>query len=104
MTYLAGVEVIGTEVPLLMSPSDGGPVAAWTGSIDLLYRCPETGAVVVADHKTDRIGDRKLEEVARHHAPQGLLYAEAVQRALGLPDRPRFEVWLIEADARVVVD
>jgi len=104
LTYLAGVEVIGTEVPLLMSPSDGGPVAAWTGSIDLLYRCPETGAVVVADHKTDRIGDRKLEEVARHHAPQGLLYAEAVQRALGLPDRPRFEVWLIEADARVVVD
>lgn len=104
LDYLSEVEVLGTEVPLLMSPSEGGPVAAWTGSIDLLYRCPETGSVVVADHKTDRIGDRPLADVAEHHAPQGRLYVEAVQRALGLPQRPRFEVWLIEADARVVVD
>ena len=86
-----------------MSPSGGGPIAAWTGSIDLLYRCPDTGEIVVADHKTDRIGDRSLEEVAEHHAPQGRLYCEAVQRALGLAELPKFEVWLIEADARVVV-
>ena len=58
---------------------------------------------MVADHKTDRIGGRSLEEVAEHHAPQGRLYVEAVQRALGLSEPPRFEVWLLEADARVVV-
>ena len=108
LKYLDNVEVIGTEVPLLMSPRsgdsrDGVPVAAWSGSIDLLYRCPETGSIVVADHKTDRIGGRSLEEVAEHHAPQGRLYVEAVQRALGLSEPPRFEVWLLEADARVVV-
>ena len=38
-----------------------------------------------------------------HHAPQGRLYVEAVQRALGLAETPRFEIWLVEADARVLV-
>jgi ATP-dependent helicase/nuclease subunit A len=103
LEHLRSIEVLGTEVPMLMSASEEGPVGAWTGSIDLIYRCPQTQKVVVADYKTDQVGSRSHSDVAAHHAPQGAIYTEAVQRALGLQERPVFEVWLIEVDQRVVV-
>jgi len=103
LNHLDAVEVLGTEVPILLDGDAGGPVGAWSGSIDLLYRCPKTSEIVVVDHKTDRVGKRDLQEIADQHAPQGRLYVEAVQKALDLKHPPRFEVWLIEADSRVVV-
>jgi len=100
---LKDVEVLGTEVPMLMSSGDGGPVGAWAGSIDLVYRCPETQCIVVADFKTDRVGGRSLNAVAQHHASQGEIYTEAVQKALQLDAPPAFEVWLVEVDQYVTV-
>ena len=76
-------------------------MGAWVGSIDLLYRCPDTNEVVVADYKTDQVGDQDAEVVAERHRAQGAVYSEAVQSALGLEQPPRFEVWLIETDQRV---
>jgi len=103
ISFFEQIVVLGQEVPLLLRADEDGPVGAWVGSIDLLYRCPDTGGVVVADYKTDQSSGRDSGEVARHHAPQGRLYAEAVQRALDLETLPRFEVWLIESDERVAV-
>ena len=88
---------------MLMAASEDGPVGAWVGSIDLLYRCRSSGEVVIADHKTDRVGDRDPNDVARHHASQGRVYVEAVQKAMGLESPPRFEIWLIETDQRITV-
>jgi len=96
-------EILGTEVPLLMASGTEGPVGAWVGSIDLLYRCPETNDIVVADYKTDRVGKQDPKAVAEHHRAQGAVYAQAVQAALGLEHPPKFEVWLIEKDARVTI-
>jgi ATP-dependent exoDNAse (exonuclease V) beta subunit len=103
LRYLSSIDIIGTEVPFIMQETGQGPVGAWVGSIDLMYRCPDTGDIVIVDHKTDRVGDRSIDDVAAHHAGQGSLYAQAVMQALGLSTPPRFEVWLIEADARVEV-
>jgi ATP-dependent exoDNAse (exonuclease V) beta subunit len=96
-------EILGTEVPLLMASGTAGPVGAWVGSIDLLYRCPETNDVVVADYKTDRVGNQDPKVVAEHHRAQGAVYTQAVQAALGLDHPPKFEVWLIEKDARITL-
>ena len=89
---------------MLMAGGPSGPVGAWVGSIDLLYRDPSTGKITVADYKTDHVGSRKAEDVAAHHAPQGRVYVEAVQKALNLSTLPVFEIWLIDSDERVVVD
>jgi ATP-dependent helicase/nuclease subunit A len=103
-----GGHVLARELPVLLPPrwgdaeGDASPVGAVTGAVDLLYRDPETGRLVVADYKTDDLaGDEELARRAETYAPQGALYARAVQEALGLPEPPRFELWFLRAD-RVV--
>ncbi len=103
--------LLGREVPLVLDPAelasedDEGPVGFVAGSIDLLYRSPEDGRIVVADYKTDRVADPDDEaawaERAARYAPQGRVYTAAVQAALELPERPRFELWFLDA-GRVV--
>ncbi len=89
--------ILGREVPLALEADPEAEGAfAWSGTIDLLYEDPETGDVVVADHKTDRAAtpaDRA--RLARHYAPQLAVYARAVARALGLPRSPRRELWFL---------
>ncbi|MGB0638813.1 MAG: 3'-5' exonuclease, partial [Myxococcota bacterium] len=97
------VEILGKELPMILNADETGPVGAWVGSIDMLYRDPTTGLPVIVDYKTDFVGGRSIDEVAAHHVAQGRLYVEAVQLALGLAERPRFEVWMLEQDERVVV-
>ncbi|HXZ85553.1 MAG TPA: UvrD-helicase domain-containing protein, partial [Myxococcota bacterium] len=48
---LAEVEILGRELPLLLREPDG---KSWSGTIDLLYRDPRDGRLVVADYKSDR--------------------------------------------------
>lgn len=103
-----GEHVLARELPVLLPPrggdaeGDASPVGAVTGAVDLLYRDPETGRLVVADYKTDDLaGDDELARRAETYTPQGALYARAVQEALGLPEPPRFELWFLRAD-RVV--
>ncbi len=85
---------------MLLPVEDGlhgsGPLGFSSGVLDLLYRDPQTGDLVVADYKTDALGSPEaLEERARSYAPQGLLYCRAVEQALELPQLPRFELWFL---------
>ena len=89
---------------MLLEGGSEGPIASWVGNIDLLYRDPETGAVVVADFKTEWLGDSDPEKAARQHVDQGRVYVRAVQAALSLELMPLFEVWFIEGNQRIAVD
>jgi ATP-dependent helicase/nuclease subunit A len=91
--------IIARELPLLFNPDlPLGPAGALTGAIDLLYRDPATGRFVVADYKTDRVeGKDEIDRQLDRHLAQGRLYVEAVQRALGLPALPEFEIWFLSA-------
>ncbi len=96
--------VVARELAVLLPP-DGGPAAPVgfvSGAIDLLYRDPETGDLVVADYKTDDVtGAAELAARAATYAPQGAVYRRALEEALRLPRRPRFELWFLQAGAIV---
>ncbi|MBK8482116.1 MAG: UvrD-helicase domain-containing protein [Proteobacteria bacterium] len=100
LRQLAG-HVLGREVPVLLRPATGqtaGP-AYVSGSIDLLYRDPSTGELVIVDYKTDRASDdRELAARVAHHRLQGHLYQQALMQALDLPSMPRLELWFLAAD------
>ena len=85
---LREVELLGREMPMLLRDDAG---VTWRGSIDLLYR--RDGSVVVADYKTDE----DETGAAERYAPQMQIYRDAVQRALGLEDPPRAELWMLRS-------
>jgi ATP-dependent exoDNAse (exonuclease V) beta subunit len=94
---LAG-QVVARELPVLLPPGEGDAVGFVAGAVDLLYRDPETGELVVADYKTDRVeSEAEVAEKVRDYGGQGRVYVEAVQRALGLSQPPRFELWFLHA-------
>lgn len=95
--------ILARELPVLLPANAGArPVAFLAGAIDLLYRDPASGELVVADYKTDRVdGDEALRARAEGYRTAGRLYCRAVEEALGLPEPPRFELWFLLAD-RVV--
>ena len=95
----ARVERIGAEVPLLVH--DERADCAYRGSVDLLYR-DANGELVVADFKTDRTAER--DELRASYGSQLAVYADAVQQALGLPQRPRTELWLLRSGEIVPLD
>jgi ATP-dependent exoDNAse (exonuclease V) beta subunit len=75
------------------------PLRYVAGAIDVLYRDPSDGEWVVADYKTDRVASRaEVDARAEVYASQGAIYTRAVQEALDLPHRPRFELWFLDAD------
>jgi len=94
--------VLARELPVLLPPQavgDGAPTGYLAGVVDLLYRDPDTGLLVVADYKTDRIeADEALAESSARYARQGEGYVRAVQQALALPTPPRFELWYLDLD------
>jgi ATP-dependent helicase/nuclease subunit A len=98
---LAG-QVVARELPVLLAPDpdppDGaGPVAFVSGAIDLLYRDPGSGALVIADYKTDEVAGADLARRTAIYASQGAAYVRAVQAALELAAPPRFELWFVHA-------
>ncbi|MDY7094388.1 MAG: UvrD-helicase domain-containing protein [Acidobacteriota bacterium] len=92
--------------PALKDPQlgDNSAVGFVSGIIDLVYRDPETGEVVLADFKTDEIadGDDGLQRRTDAYRSQGEIYRRALKEALSLPVAPRFELWYLYAD-RIVV-
>ena len=96
-------DVLSRELPVLLwSEEDGAPGAVVSGIVDLVYRDPEDGRLVVADYKTDRIEDADaLAERTRVYEPQVRIYARALQEALDLDHEPHTELWFLDAD-RVV--
>jgi ATP-dependent helicase/nuclease subunit A len=102
--------IVARELPVLLPPrstngasgSAHAPVGVVTGAVDLVYRDPATGLVVIADFKTDEVDDpAEIERRAAVYAPQGATYVRALQEALDLAKPPRFELWFLRAD-RVV--
>jgi ATP-dependent exoDNAse (exonuclease V) beta subunit len=98
---LLAPHVLARELPVLLLPDAAGasaPAGFFSGAVDLLYRDPQAGELVVADYKTDRIeAGPELREAAERYAHQGAGYVRAVQEALGLPAPPRFELWFLHA-------
>ena len=97
--------VIARELPVLLPPAEGddAPVGFVSGAADLLYRDPADGGFVVADFKTGAVADAELGAAAAAFSAQGRAYAGAVQDALGLPVRPRFELWFVRLGRSVNV-
>jgi ATP-dependent exoDNAse (exonuclease V) beta subunit len=93
--WLAGLDVIGRELPVLFSDADG---AVWHGVVDLIYR--EDGQPVVSDYKTEDPGSEPR-EAAERYRPQLDVYARGVQRALGLQALPAMEVIFLRTGDRV---
>ncbi|HEV8582589.1 MAG TPA: UvrD-helicase domain-containing protein [Thermoanaerobaculia bacterium] len=92
--------ILARELPVLLAPAEGdsSPVGAIVGTIDLLYRDPEDGRIVVADYKTDEVEtEEEIRSRAAVYAPQGAAYLRAVQEALELAGTPRFELWFLRA-------
>jgi ATP-dependent exoDNAse (exonuclease V) beta subunit len=94
--------VLARELPVLLPPSGDGAVGVVSGTIDLLYRDPDTGRLVVADYKTD--DPAVIEARVAAYAPQGETYVRALREALELPEDPRFELWFLRADRVVAVE
>jgi ATP-dependent exoDNAse (exonuclease V) beta subunit len=67
------------------------------GAVDLLYRDPAVGQVVVADYKTDAVAGADLHRRAASYASQGAVYVRTVQQALALAAPPRFELWFVQS-------
>ena len=98
--------VIARELPVLLpaDPEGEGAVGFVAGSIDLLYRDPESNQLVVVDYKTDRVeGEVALRERAERYRGQARHYRRAIQEALDLSSPPRFELWFLHAGAIVPV-
>ncbi len=94
--------VVARELPVLMPLA--GTASIVVGTIDLLYRDRASGALVVADWKTDRVAEGDLSERAERYRSQGALYVEAARRALGDAVAPRFELWFLDAGRVVSLD
>jgi ATP-dependent helicase/nuclease subunit A len=91
--------VIARELPVLDAAAAlEGPTVLASGAIDLLYRDPGTGELVVVDYKTGAASGAK----SSHHA-QMVAYRRALQRALALPDLPRGELWYLATSSVVNV-
>ena len=95
--------VLSRELPVLLwSDEEGAPGAVVSGIVDLLYRDPDDGRLVVADYKTDRVpDDDALAERTRVYEPQVRIYARALQEALDLDHEPHTELWFLAADTIV---
>jgi len=92
--------LLARELSVLVPPGEGdhSPVGVVTGAIDLLYRDPGDGRIVVADYKTDEVAtEEEIAARAAVYAPQGAVYTRAVREALELEDAPRFELWFLRA-------
>ena len=84
---------------MLWSEEPAFPGAVVSGFVDLVYRDPEDGRIVVADYKTDALDDDvALEDRVRVYEPQVRTYARALREALDLDTEPHVELWFLAAD------
>ncbi len=91
--------ILARELPVLLPPAPhDGPVGFVSGALDLVYRDPASGALVIADYKTDEVETEEgIAERVAAYALQGAVYRRALQEALGLSETPRFELWFLHA-------
>lgn len=90
--------IVGRELALLLPPEPTDAIGFVAGQIDLVYRHPENGGLVVVDYKTDRV--EKPDEIAARaaaYASQCATYARALRASLQLTESPRWELWFVRA-------
>ena len=88
--------ILGREVPVLLPDSVGSSTIV--GTLDLLYRDPASGNLVVADFKSDQVRDVKdAEQLAQAYQAQGQIYCQAVERMFPNEEPPLFELWFLRA-------
>jgi ATP-dependent helicase/nuclease subunit A len=94
-------DVVARELPILLPP-DGradGPVGFVAGTIDLVFRDPASGDLVVVDYKTDDVSTAaEIANRAAAYAPQALVYRRALLEALAPERDVRCELWFLVAD------
>ncbi len=97
-------EVVARELPVLAAPGpDDRAIDFLSGTVDLVYRDADSDELVVVDYKTDRIEDEAdLLVRTRAYARQGAIYQRAVRHAFALDYTPRFELWYLSLDRRVL--
>jgi ATP-dependent helicase/nuclease subunit A len=93
---LAGAQILGREVPLLM-PWDG---KIMEGVIDLIYE--RDGLLYLADYKTDKISLSELDQGAARHRQQAEIYTRAAVQGLRR-DVAAFKVIFLRLGAAVEV-
>jgi len=100
-------QVVARELPLVLAADPAaaeGPLGARVGQLDLLYRDPSDGRWVVADFKSDDVGDdAAVAARAASYGPQLRIYGRAVRAGLGLDRPPRLELWFLAAGRIVEV-
>jgi ATP-dependent helicase/nuclease subunit A len=100
-------QVVARELPVLVPPGARDDAVGFVaGTLDLVYRDPDTDGLVVVDLKTDAVADdaRALGDRAGRYARQGALYCRALREGLGLATEPRFELWFVAADRWIPAD
>jgi ATP-dependent helicase/nuclease subunit A len=92
--------IVARELPVYgWHEDEHGPGVAISGIVDLVYRDPDDGRVVVADYKTDVVdGDEALEDRSAVYQPQVETYAKILRDALDLEEEPHVELWFLAAD------
>jgi ATP-dependent helicase/nuclease subunit A len=94
--------ILHRELPVLVPPEPGaGPAGYVSGVVDLVYRDPASGELVIADYKTDRLEEAGAQERSAAYRGQGAVYQTALRDGLGLVYTPRFELWYLRADVCV---
>jgi ATP-dependent helicase/nuclease subunit A len=99
LQQVAGL-VLARELPVLLwSERRGAPGAVVSGIVDLLYRDPGDGRLVVADYKTDLLeGEEDIAARTAVYETQIRTYAGALRQALSLDEDPHVELWFLAAD------
>jgi ATP-dependent helicase/nuclease subunit A len=95
--------VLARELPVLVPPTEQDDALGFiSGAIDLVYRDPDDGRLVIADYKTDQVdAESGIEERVEAYTRQLNVYASALQQAFDLDESPHQELWFLHAD-RVV--
>jgi ATP-dependent helicase/nuclease subunit A len=91
--------VVARELPVFVLPEGEEAAGFVSGAADFVYRDPASGALVVADYKTDAVEPADVAAHAVAYAGQGRAYTRALAHALRLPEPPRFELWFLRAGA-----
>jgi ATP-dependent exoDNAse (exonuclease V) beta subunit len=91
--------IVARELPVLLRPSIDDGTSVISGAVDLVYRDPSDGCVVIADYKTDRAeNDAEIAGRVEKYRPQLETYARALEEALSLEQTPHRELWFLQAD------
>lgn len=94
--------VVARELPVFLNPDQDDGTSVITGSVDLVYRDPDDGRLVIADYKTDAVEtETEIAKRVERYRPQLEIYANALEQALHLEAEPHRELWFLHAD-RVV--